>query len=114
MSLEDVICTTEWLLEAILTDNVAVINFSQDEVVEITPELTEKELDPEKEEPAPGRSGCLRSSAPGRTRKKKMVRKHGLRTLDMIEGGTCYSNESAPEFVEDGCLLLGKTRFKFF
>ena len=39
VSLEDVIFTTEWLLEAILPDNVTVINSLQDEVVEITPEL---------------------------------------------------------------------------
>ena len=102
MSLDNVIFTTEWLLEAILPDNVAVINFLQDEVVEITPELTEKELDPEKKEPAPGRSECLRSSAPGQTRKKKMVRKRGIRTLDMIEGGTYYSDGSDPESGEDG------------
>ena len=59
MLLGDVIFITEWLLEAILPDNVAVINPSQDEVVEITPEMTEKGLDPGKEESASGRSGCL-------------------------------------------------------
>ena len=69
--------------------------------------MTEKELGPEKEELASGRSGCLRSFAPGRTRKKRVARKRGIRTLDMIEGGTCYSDEFAPESFEDGCLLLG-------
>ena len=88
-----------------------MINSSQDEIVEITPEVnSEKELEPEKEKPATGRSRCLRSSAPGRTTKKKGMRKRRVRTLDMIVGGTYYSHESAPESVEDGCLLLGLTQ----
>ena len=73
--LEEVIFTAEWLPEVILPDNVAVINSSQDEIVNITPEVAQKELEPEKEKPASGRSRCLRSSAPGRTRKKKVTRK---------------------------------------
>ena len=48
-----------------------MINSSQDEIVEITPEVMKKELEPEKEKPASSRSRCLRSSAPGRSRKKK-------------------------------------------
>ena len=70
----------------------------------------EKELEPEKEKPASARSRCLRSSAPGRTRKKKGTRKCRVRTQDMIQGGTYYSNESAPESVEEGCLLVGLTQ----
>ena len=107
MLLEEVIFTTEWLPEAILPDNVAVINSSQDEVVEITPEVTEKELEPEKEKPASSRYRCLLSSAQERNRKKKVTRKRRVQTQDMIEGGTYYSDESAPESVEDGCLPLG-------
>ena len=67
------------------------------------PEHAEKELEPEKKKPASGRSRCLRSSAPGRAKKRKCR----VRTHDMIEGGTYYSDESAPESVEDGCLQLG-------
>ena len=49
MSLEEVIFTAEWLPEVILPDNLPVINSSQDDIVEITPELeSEKELEPEK------------------------------------------------------------------
>ena len=102
VSLEEVIFTAEWLPEVILPDNLPVINSLQDDIVEITPELnSEKELEPEKEKPASGRSRCLRSSAPGRTRKKKGTRKRRVRTQDMIEGGIYYSDESAPESVED-------------
>ena len=36
-----------------------------------------------------------------------MTRKRRVRTQDTIEGGTYYSDESAPESVEDGGLLLG-------
>ena len=108
VSLEEGIFTTEWLHEVILPDNLPVINSSQDDIVEITPELdSEKELEPEKEKPASGRSRCLRSSAPGRSKKRKGTRKCRVRTQDMIEGGTYYSDESAPESVEDGCLQLG-------
>ena len=111
MLLEEVIFTSEWLPEDILPDHLAVINSSQDEIVEITSEVnSEKELEPEKEKPASGRSRCLRSSAPGRTRKKKVTRKRRVCTQDMIEGETYYSDESAPESVEDGCLLLGLTQ----
>ena len=40
VSLEEVIFTAEWMPEVILPDNVAVINSSQDDIVEITPEVT--------------------------------------------------------------------------
>ena len=111
ISLEEVIFTAEWLPEAILPDNLPVINSSQDEIVEITPELNlEKELEPEKEKPVAARSRCLRSTAPGRAKKRKGTKKRRTRTKDMIQGGTYYSDESAPESVEDGCLLLGLTQ----
>ena len=90
-----------------MADNVAIINSLQDEIVEITLEVTKKELEPEKEKSASSRSSCLRSSAPGQTRKKKVTRKRRVRTQDMIKGGTYYSDESAPESVEDRCLFLG-------
>ena len=80
-------------------------NSSQDEIVEVT-----SELEPEKEKSVAWRSSCLRSSAPGGAKKKKGTRKCRVRTQDMIEGGTYYSDESAPESVEDGCLLLGLTQ----
>ena len=60
----------------------------------------------EKEKPVAARSRCLRFSAPGRARKKKGTKKCRIRTQDMIEVGTYYSDES----VEDGCLLLGLTQ----
>ena len=105
VSLEEVIFTAEWLPEVILPDSLPVINSSQDDIEEITPEL-----EPEKEKPASGRSRCPCPSAPGRTRKKKVTRKRRVRAQDMIEGGTYYSDESSPESVEDGCLLLGLTQ----
>ena len=78
---------------------------SQDEIADVTPAL-----EPEKEKPVVRRSSCLRSSAPERARKMKGTRKPRVWTQDMIEGGTYYSEESASESVEDGCLLLGLTR----
>ena len=69
------------------------------------------DVDPEKEKPSTAsRSRCLRSSAPRRARKRKPTKTRGIRTQDMIEGGTHWSDESAPESVEDGCLLLGLTQ----
>ena len=40
----------------------------------------------------------------------KGTRKRRVQTQDMIEGGTYFSDESAPESVKDGCLLLGLTQ----
>ena len=85
----------------------------QDEIREITPEKLlspEKVLEPEKEKPVRERSMCLRSSAPGRSRKKKGTRKRRVRTQDMVEEGLHFSDESDPESVENRCLLLGLTR----
>ena len=83
-----------------------VVDSSQEEVVDITPEL-----EPEKEKPpTASRSRCLRSTAPGLARKKKPTKKRRICTQDMIEGGTYWSDESAPKSVEDGCLLLGLTQ----
>ena len=96
--------SAEWLPEVILPDKLPGDSSSQDEIADVTPAL-----DPEKEKPVVHRSSCLRSSAPGRARKKKGTRKRRVRTQDMIVGGTYYSDESAPESVEDGCLLLGLT-----
>ena len=68
-------------------------------------------LEPEKEKPsAASRSRFLRSSAPGQARKRKLTKKHRIHTQDMIEGGTYWLDESSPESVEEGCLLLGLTR----
>ena len=106
MSLEEVIFSAEWLPEAILPDKLPVDSSSQDEIADVTPAL-----EPEKEKPVARRSSCLRSSAPGRVRNKtKGTRKRRVWTQDMIEGGTYYSDESAPESVEDRCLLLGLTQ----
>ena len=105
ISLEEVVFTAEWLPEVILPDNLPVDNSSQDEIVEVTPKL-----EPEKEKSVAARSSCLRSSAPGQAKKKKGTKKCRTRTQDMIEGGTYYSDESTPESVEDGYLLLGLTQ----
>ena len=66
ISLEDVIFTAEWLPEIILPDKLPVDNSSQDDIVEISPELNlEKELEPEKGKLVASRPNCLRSSVPG-------------------------------------------------
>ena len=107
ISLEEVIFTDEWVPAAILPDNLPpVVDCSAEEVVEIT-----LELEPEKEKPSTAsRSNCLRSSAPGRAMKKKPSKKCRICTQDMIKGGTYWSDESAQESIEDGCLLLGLTQ----
>ena len=108
ISLEEVIFTDEWVSEVILPDNLSVIDSSQEEIVDITPELNqEKELELEKEKHVASRSNCLRSSAPEQARKKKVTKKRRIHTQDMNEGGMYWSDESAPESVEDRCLLLG-------
>ena len=101
----------------ILPDPFPVFNSSQENISEITPERNpekllnpEKVLEPEKEKPVRERSMCLRSSAPGQSRKKKGTRKRRVQTQDMVEEGLRYSDKSDPESVEDGCLLLGLTR----
>ena len=70
----------------------------------------EKVLEQEKEKPVRKRSMCLRSSGPGRSRKKKGTRKRRVRTQDMIEEGLHNSDKSGPESIEGRCLLLELTR----
>ena len=78
----------------------------------------EKVMEPEKEKTpqtraetlATGRSMCPRSSTPARPRKKVASKRHRVRTQDMIEEGLRFLDESDPESIEDGCLLLGLTR----
>ena len=87
ISLEEVTFTVDWAPAAILPDiQPLFVDFSQDEIVDITPEL-----DQEKEKPSTAsrsRSRCLRPSAPGRARKRKPTKTRGIRTQDMIERGT--------------------------
>ena len=108
VSLEEVVFSAEWAPEVILLDPFPAFDSSQDDIHEITPEPNpekllspEKVLEPEKEKPVRERSMCLRSSAPGQSRKKKGMRKRRVRTQDMVEEGLCYSDESDPESVED-------------
>ena len=90
ISLEKVIFTAEWVPEVILPDNQPpVFDSYQEEIIDVTPELNpEKELEQEKEKAVASRSRCLRSSAPGQARKKKVMKKGRISTQDMIEGGT--------------------------
>ena len=68
------------------------------------------DLEPKKEKPpTASRSKCLRSSAPGRV-KRKSTKKRRIRTQNMIEEGTYWSDKSALESIEDGCLFLGLTQ----
>ena len=98
----------EWkpTVKEILPDNASpVVDKSVEDIVE--PVL---DMEPEKKKPpAASRSRCLRSSAP-RPVKRKPTKKGRIRTQNMIEEGTYWSDESAPESIEDGCLLLGLTQ----
>ena len=69
----------------------------------------EKMLETEAEKLATGRSKCPRSSTPARPRKRKVIKKRRVWTQDMIEEGLRFLDESDPESIEDGCLLLGLT-----
>ena len=138
VSLEEVIFSAEWAPEVILPDPFPAFISSQDDIHEITPEWNpekvlepekeklrspekvlepekeklrspEKVLEPGKENPARERSMCLRSSAPGQSWRKKGTRKRRVRTQDMIEEGLRSLDESDPESIKDGCLLLGLT-----
>ena len=67
-------------------------------------------MEPEREKtPVASGSRCLRSSAPGRV-KRKPTKKRRICTKDMVMEGVYWSDESEPESVEDGCLLLGLTQ----
>ena len=100
ISLEEVVFTAEWLPEAILLDILPMDSSSRDEIVDVTPPL-----EPEKKKAVVRRSSCLRSSAPVLARKKKRTRKCRVRTQDMFEGGTYFSDKS--------CLISLKAQFKF-
>ena len=68
------------------------------------------ELESEKEKPSTASgSRYLRPSASGRG-KRKLTKKCRIRTQNMIEEVTYWLDESAPESIEDGCLLLGLTQ----
>ena len=67
-------------------------------------------MEPEKEKtPVASGSRFNRSTTPGRTMRKR-TRRLKPRAQDMILEGVYWSDESQPESVEDGCLLLGLTR----
>ena len=124
VSLEEVIFSAEWAPEVILPDPFPAFDSSQDDIHEITPErhpenvlepekeklrTPEKELEAEKEKMleteaeklAKGRTNCPRSSTPVRPRKRKVVKKHRVRTQDMIEEGLRFLDKSDPESIED-------------
>ena len=68
------------------------------------------DVKPESEKtPVASGSRCLRSSAPGRV-KRKPTKKRRIRTQDMVLEGVYWLDESKPESVEDRCLLLSLTR----
>ena len=59
--------------------------------------------------PAPKRKCSMRSTAPRRA-KRTPNKRFKPRTQDMILEGLYWSDESEPESVEDGCLLMGLTQ----
>ena len=68
------------------------------------------DVEQEKEEtPVASGSRCKRSTPPRRSR-RKLTKRSKPRTQNMILEGLFWSDESQPESVEDGCLLLGLTR----
>ena len=65
-------------------------------------------LEPEQEKSAGSRSRCPRSTALERPKRRNGTKKRRVRSQDMIEEGTYYSDESSSDSIEDGCLLLGR------
>ena len=108
ISLEDVIFAVEWLSaeKEILPDNPSpAADKSAENIVKPV-----QELESEKEKPSTASgSRYLRSCASGRV-KRKPTKKCRIRTQNMIEEGTYWLDESAPESTKDGCLLLGLTQ----
>ena len=101
MSHEEILSDVEW------KPTVGEIVEDPEKLEPVEPVL---DVEPEKEKtPATSRSRCLRTSAPGRV-KRKLTKKRRICTQDMILEGIYWSDESAPESMEDGCLLLGLTR----
>ena len=108
MSLVVVVFNVEWepTVKEILPEKTSLV------VGETVEDLVEPVLhvEPEKEKPpAAFRSRCLRSSAPRRV-KRKPTKKRRICTQAMILEGTYSLDESAPESIENGYLLLGLTQ----
>ena len=113
MSLDEILSDVEWepIVVEILTLAVSLVVGDpvedQERLDSVEPVL---DMEPEKEKtPVASGSRCLRSSAPGHV-KRKPTKKRRIRTQDMVLEGVYWSNESEPESVEDGCLLLGLTQ----
>ena len=113
MSLEEIVSDVEWepTVEEILTPKISlVVGETVEDPEKLEPVEPVLDVEPEKEKtPAASRSRCLRSSALGQV-ERKPTKKRRIHTQDMILEGMYWSDESAPESIEDGCLLLGLTR----
>ena len=112
MSLDEILSDVEWesTVEEILTSEVSLaVGDPVEDPLRLEPveSLPDVELEKEKT-PAASRFRCLRSTAP-RLVKRKTTKKCRIRTQNMIEEGLYWSDESAPESIKDGCLLLGLT-----
>ena len=98
-------------MEEILTPEISLVvgdPVEDPERLETVEPVPNVELEREKT-PKASRSRCLRSSTPGRV-KRKPTQKHRIHTQDMILEGTYWSDESEPESLEGGCLHLGLTQ----
>ena len=98
-------------MEEILTPEISlVVGDPVEDPERLEPVEPVPVVEPEREKTlVASRTRCLRSSAPGRV-KRKPTKKRRIYTQDMILEGSYWLDESAPESVEDGCLLLGLTR----
>ena len=109
MSLDEILSDVEWepTVEEILTPEVSlVVGDLVEDPGRLEPVEPVLNVEPEKEKE---RSRCLSSTAPGRV-KRKPTKKRRIRTQDMILEGTYWLDESVPESIEDGCLLLVLTQ----
>ena len=111
MSLDEIISDVEPTMMEILTPEISLVvtEPEKEDPVEPEPEPV-PDVVPEKEKnPVASGFRCKRSTTPGRTR-RKLTTKSKPQTQDMILERVYWTDESEPELVEDGCLLLGLTR----
>ena len=113
MSLDEIFSDVEWepTIVDLLNPAVSLVvgdpgkDSEREDLVEPVPGV---ESGKEKTPIASG-SRCTRSTAPGRAKRKPTKRSKPW-IQDMILEGLYWSDNSEPESVEDGCLLLGFTR----
>ena len=113
MSLDEILSDVEWepTVVEILTPVVSlVVSDPVEDQERLDPKEPVPDVEPEREKtPVTSGSSCLRFSAPGQVMRKP-TKKCRICTQDMVQEGVYWSDESEPDSIKDGCLLLGLTQ----